>query len=191
MHILVLPDDDGTRHQLTNQSTDLVLSLGDLSDLVILQAARQARCNRIFAIKGNHDAAGPFHAPIVDLHLAVETLDGVRFGGFNGSWRYKPTGRFLYEQDEVERLLGGFPRVDVFVAHNSPWNIHECDTDAHQGFEAFNRYIKRIQPRLFLHGHQRVNQDTLIGLTHVVGILGQRQIEIRTPVRDAVVQPQS
>jgi Icc-related predicted phosphoesterase len=190
MNILVLADDDGTRHQLTNQPADLVLSLGDLSDLVILQIARKARCSRVFAVKGNHDSAGPFPSPIVDLHLAVQTVDGVRFGGFNGSWRFKPRGHFLYEQEEVEHLLGGFPSVDVFIAHNSPRNIHERDAEVHQGFDAFNGYIKQVQPRLFLHGHQHVNRDTIIGLTHVVGILGERRIEIRTPVRDADLEAQ-
>jgi Icc-related predicted phosphoesterase len=190
MNILVLADDDGTRHQLTDQPVDLVLSLGDLSDAVILQAARQARCSLIFAVKGNHDSAGPFPSPIVDLHLAVQTLDGIRFGGFNGSWRYKPRGHFLYEQEEVEGLLSGFPTVDVFVAHNSPRNMHELDTEFHIGFEAFNHYIKRVKPRLFLHGHQHANRDTLIGLTHIVGIVGQRRIEIRTPALGASVQAQ-
>ena len=184
MNILVLADDDGTRHQLTNQPADLVLSLGDLSDQIILNIAKQARCSRIFGVKGNHDSGRPFPRPIVYLHLVVQTVDWIRFGGFNGSWRYKPKGHFLYEQQEVERLLAEFPPVDVFVAHNSPRNIHECDTNAHQGFDAFISYIKRVQPRLFLHGHQHVNQDTIIGLTHVVGILGQRRIEIQTPPRD-------
>lgn len=59
----------------------------------------------------------------------------------------------LYEQEEVERLLSGFPSVDVFVAYNSPRNIHERNTEVHVGFEAFNRYIERAQPRPFIHGH--------------------------------------
>lgn len=178
MNLLVLSDDDGVRHDLTVQPADLVLSLGDVSDLVILEAAKQAQCGRIFAVKGNHDSGEAFPPPIVDLHLAVLTMGGVRFGGFNGSWRYKPRGHYLYEQEEVEDLLAGFPPVDVFIAHNSPRNMHERDTAAHVGFEAFNRYIERAQPRLFIHGHQHVNQDTLVGRTQVMGVFGQRRIQI-------------
>ena len=178
MKLLVLADDDGVRHELSSQPTDLLLCLGDLADLVILEAAKTAQCHRIFAVKGNHDGGGPFPTPIVDLHLAVQTIDGVRFGGFNGSWRYKPRGHYLYEQEEVADLLAGFPSVDVFLAHNSPRNIHERDTDVHVGFEAFNRYIERVQPRLFIHGHQHVNQDTLVGRTQVVGVFGQRRIQM-------------
>ena len=178
MNLLVLADDDGVGHDLTAQPADLVFSLGDVADLVILEAAKQAQCRRILAVKGNHDGGGPFTPPIVDLHLAVQTVDGVRFGGFNGSWRYRPIGHYLYEQDEAERLLAGFPPVNVFVAHNSPRNIHERDTEVHVGFEAFNRYIERAQPRLFIHGHQHVNQDTLVGRTRVVGVYGERRIQL-------------
>ncbi|MGO8928977.1 MAG: metallophosphoesterase family protein [Limisphaerales bacterium] len=178
MNLLVLADDDGVRHDLTAQPADLVISLGDVADLVILEAAKQAQCRRVFAVKGNHDGGGPFPPPIVDLHLAVQTVDGLRFGGFNGSWRYKPIGHYLYDQEEAEDLLAGFPPVEVFVAHNSPRNIHERDTEVHVGFEAFNRYIERAQPRLFIHGHQHVNQETLVGRTRVMGVFGQRRIQL-------------
>jgi predicted phosphodiesterase len=92
MNLLVLADDDGVHHDLTPQPADLVVSLGDVADLVILEAAKQAQCGRIFAVKGNHDGGGAFPPPIVDLHLAVQTVEGVRFGGFNRSWRHKPRG---------------------------------------------------------------------------------------------------
>ena len=52
------------------------------------------------------------------------------------------------------------------------------DDGVHVGFEAFNRYIERAQPRLFIHGHQHMNQDTLIGRTQVMGIFGQQRIQI-------------
>jgi predicted phosphodiesterase len=185
MKILVLADDDGVRQDLGHQPADLLISLGDLSDMVILQAAKQVGCKRIFAVKGNHDSGGPFPPPIIDLHFALQSVGAVSFGGFNGSWRYKPKGHFLYEQEEVDCLLAKFPPVDVFVAHNSPGGVHERDTEVHAGFEAFNGYIKRAQPRLFLHGHQHVNQDTLVGRTQVMGVYGQRRIEIRLPLLQA------
>jgi uncharacterized protein len=178
MILLVLADDDRVRNELTTQPVDLVLSLGDFADLVILEAATKAQCRHIFAVKGNHDSGGTFLPPIVDLHLTVQTVDGVSFGGFNGSWRYKPRGHYLYDQEEVECLLARFPAVDVFVAHNSPRNIHERDMEVHVGFEAFNRYIERAQPRLFMHGHQHANQETLVGRTQILGVYGQRRVQI-------------
>jgi uncharacterized protein len=189
MNLLGLADDDGVRHDLTAQPVDLVLSLGDVADLVILEAVKQPQCRCIFAVKGNHDGGGPFPPPIINLHLVVQILDGVPFGGFNGSWRYKPRGHYLYEQEEAERLLAGFPAVDVFGAHNSPRNVHERDTEVHVGFEAFSRYIDRAQPRLFIHGHQHVNQDTLIGRTQVMGSLASGAFKCDCRYRASGISP--
>lgn len=163
MHALVVADDDSfTKAQLSGFA-DVLISCGDLVDAIILQTARIARCSRIFAVKGNHDGARPFPAPIVDLHLRAESFSGLTFGGFCGSWRYKPRGNHLYGEDEVAAFLAAFPPVDVFVAHNSPRHIHDRDDDVHLGFEAFGGYIRRVQPRFFFHGHQHVNQETRIG----------------------------
>lgn len=178
MNLLLLADDDGIRHHLTAEPADLLISLGDIADVVITESARQADCTRVFAVKGNHDGGGSFPPPIIDLHLAVQTVNGVRFGGFNGCWRYKPRGHYLYQQHEVEEHLAAFPAVDVFVAHNSPWGIHERDTGVHIGFQAFNRYIERTRPRIFFHGHQHVNHVTQIGRTQIIGVYGQRRISL-------------
>ena len=71
----------------------------------------------------------------MDLHLRVVTLaNGLRIGGFNGSWKYKPRGHFLYDQDEAAVLLQQLPAVDILVTHNSPADVHERDADVHQGF---------------------------------------------------------
>lgn len=175
---LLLADEDGVRSDFSEEPADLVISLGDIADMVILEAAKKAHCPRILAVKGNHDGGGLFQPPIVDLHLSVQTVEGIRFGGFNGSWRYKPRGHYLYEQDEVEELLAGFPPVDIFVTHNSPRSIHERDEEVHVGFEAFNRYIERCHPRFLFHGHQHVDQETLVGHTQVIGVFGQRRMLI-------------
>jgi Icc-related predicted phosphoesterase len=178
MKILVLSDYDTFRYSLGKQSTDVLVSCGDITDQVILEAAETVQCSCIFAVKGNHDSPDPFLSPIVDLHLALHTFGGLRFGGFNGSWRYKPKGTYLYEQSEVEQLLQTFPPVDVFVAHNSPRQIHDRDDNVHLGFEAFVDYIHRTHPRLFIHGHQHMNQETCISGTKVIGVYGQKRLEI-------------
>lgn len=179
MTLLVLSDDEAARHKIQNERADVLVSCGDMADGVILQVAHAIGCSHIVAVKGNHDSGGPFPPPIVDLHLTTLTICGVRFGGFHGSWRYKPRGHYLYEQAEVERLLASFPSVDVFVAHNSPRHIHDRDDDVHFGFEAFARYIERAHPRLFIHGHQHVDQETRLGETRVIGVYGQRRLDIQ------------
>ncbi len=177
MKLLVIADDDSFAKTPSDRA-DILISCGDMADQVILQTAQAAQCSRVFAVKGNHDGAGPFPAPILDLHLRTESRGGLTFGGFCGSWKYKPRGHFLYEQDEVESLIAAFPAVDVFVAHNSPRHIHDRDDEVHLGFEAFVNYIRCAKPRFFFHGHQHISQETRIGETRVIGVYGRQTFEV-------------
>jgi Icc-related predicted phosphoesterase len=163
---------------------DLLISCGDVSDSFILQVAEMTLCRHIFAVKGNHDSSAQFPVPIEDLHLTVRELNGLKFGGFNGSWRYKPVGHFLYEQEEVEKALASFPPVDVFVAHNSPHLVHQRDDSVHVGFNAFNAYIERARPQVFIHGHQHVNAETLMAATRIIGAFGQRWVQMPSVHRE-------
>jgi Icc-related predicted phosphoesterase len=164
---------------------DLLISCGDIPDSFILRVAQMTLCRQIFGVKGNHDSGAGFHSGIKDLHLTVHEFDGLKFGGFNGCWRYKQEGYFLYEQEQVEKALESFPAVDVFVAHNSPHQIHQWDETVHVGFKAFNAYIERARPQIFIHGHQHVNAETLIGATRVIGVFGQKWIQMPFVHRDS------
>lgn len=178
MNLLIIADDEFVGNRVPDEPADLLVSLGDLPDAVILKIAERCGCRGILAVKGNHDAASAFPEPIRDLHRVIHEFEGVTFGGFAGSWKYKPRGHFMYEQEEVEAQLASFPAVDVFLAHNSPRLIHDRDDEVHLGFIAFNHYIQRAAPRLFLHGHQHHDDVTLIGRTNVIGTFGHRLIRI-------------
>ena len=154
MELLIIADDEFAALKAPATPVDLLLSLGDMPDQVILQVADRCGCREILAVKGNYDASAPFAQPIRDLHLTTFEFHGLTFGGFCGSWKYKPRGNYLFEQDQVERHLASFPPVDVFVAHNSPRSVHDRDDEVHLGFVAFSNYIARNKPKLFLHGHQ-------------------------------------
>jgi Icc-related predicted phosphoesterase len=176
MRALVIADEESEVHFDRELRADVLISCGDVSDSFILRIAEMTLCRHILAVKGNHDNAAPFKAPIKDLHLAVHKFGGLRFGGFNGGWRYKPRGHFLHDQAEVEKLLDSFPAVDIFVAHNSPRHVHEWDNRVHAGFKAFNAYVERAKPQVLVHGHQHVNAETLLGETRIIGVFGQRWI---------------
>jgi len=182
MNILVIADDDSFTKTPTRERADVLISCGDMADQVILQTAEATQCSRVFAVKGNHDGAGSFPTPIADLHLRTENIGGLSFGGVRGSWRYKPRGHFLYDEDEVAEFLATFPPVDVFVAHNSPRHIHDRDDEVHLGFEAFVGYIRRAQPRFFFHGHQHISEETRIDETRVIGVYGQQRFDIQAAV---------
>lgn len=179
MRILALADNDDFQWTGPAAAADLVLACGDVYDALILSAARGCTASQVFAVKGNHDPAGPFPAPIVDVHLRVVTLaNGLRVGGFNGCWRYKPVGPFLYEQEEAARLLQQLPAVDILITHNSPWGVHEVDDHVHQGFQALTDYLRRHAPRLLVHGHQHIRRETQVARTRVVGVFGHAFLDL-------------
>jgi Icc-related predicted phosphoesterase len=178
MKLLVIADNNDFVWSGAACDVDAIVSCGDAVDQLVLSAAKAVRCHAVFAVKGNHDADSPFPAPIIDLHLRVHTLDGIRFGGLNGSWKYKARGPFLYEQAEVTGLLQDYPAVDLFVSHNSPRSVHDKNDGIHFGFDGLLAYIHQHKPRLLIHGHQHVNTETTVGATRVVGVYGHRIIEL-------------
>jgi Icc-related predicted phosphoesterase len=174
MNLLIIADDEYVGRNAPESQADVLISCGDIPDETILQAASRCRCREILAVKGNHDSSGPFRQPIRDMHLATFQFRGVTFGGFCGSWKYKPKGNYLFEQSEVENMLAAFPPVDVFVAHNSPRLVHDRDDEVHLGFASFSNYIQRARPKFFLHGHQHQDVESIAGATRVIGTYGHR-----------------
>ena len=178
MRILVLSDIQDFHWKHGAGQADLILSCGDVSDQVILEAAEAYGCSTVFAVKGNHDRNIPFPEPIVDIHLHVQEIDDLKFGGLNGSWKYKPRGHFLYEQREVTGFLSSFPPVNVFLSHNSPRGIHDQEDEVHFGFEGLSAYIQRTKPRVVIHGHQHVNRESQLDFTRIIGVFGHKVIEV-------------
>lgn len=178
MTVVVIADDDSLICGLRADQVDLLISCGDLPDAAILRAMEYYRPKQVFAVKGNHDSAASFPPGVTDLHLQMKKVNGIRFGGFAGAWRYKPVGHHLFEQKEVSAMMKYFPSVDIFIAHNSPAGIHERDREVHQGFDGFTDYIERAKPQLIIHGHQHVDLSTVAGGTMIVGVYGERLFQI-------------
>lgn len=178
MRILAIADIDDFHWKRGSGQADVLLSCGDVSDQVILEAAEAYGCQAIFAVKGNHDTKTSFPEPIIDLHLKTREFGGFTFGGLNGSWRYKPVGHFLYEQEDVKEFLSEFPPVDIFVSHNSPRGIHDHEDEVHYGFDGLNSYITKAKPNVVIHGHQHVDRETPVAETRVIGVCGHKMIDM-------------
>lgn len=84
MRLLVIADIEDLRWKHGVGEADILLSCGDVSDHVIMDAADAFKCHAIFAVKGNHDSADPFPEPIVDLHRSSKKCLDVTFGGLKG-----------------------------------------------------------------------------------------------------------
>ena len=178
MRLLVLADIDDLHWHHGEGEAEVLVACGDVSDQVVLEAADAYGCSRIFAVKGNHDPETAFPKPIEPMHLKVREVEGVRFGGLNGGWKYKATGTFLYSQEQVSEALSAFAPVDVMIAHNSPRGLHDRDDGVHVGFEGLGDYLVRTSPRFLVHGHQHINKESTLGETRVIGVHGYRVIEV-------------
>ena len=178
MVILAIADIDESHWEHGSGQADVLLSCGDVSDQVILEAAGANARRAVFAVKGNHDRNAPFPVPMIDLHRQTQEHGGRRFGGLNGWWTYKLRGHFLHDQWEVEEILSAFPGVDILLCHNPPTGIHDQEDEVHYGFDGLNAYITRAKPKALIHGHQHVDEETTVGETRVIGVYGRKMIEI-------------
>lgn len=179
LNIIAIADDDSLVGKIEPVSdVDILLSLGDLYDVTLQKAIDIYAPEHVLAVRGNHCIDAEFPIPTIDLHLQIEERYGFTFGGFAGSWQYKKVGNHMYTQEAVHKLLQKFPAVDVFIAHNSPRGIHERDELIHQGFDAFLDYIDRQQPKYFFHGHQHCKSVSYRGKTCIIGVYGEKEIQI-------------
>ncbi|NNE93794.1 MAG: hypothetical protein HKN23_19255 [Verrucomicrobiales bacterium] len=179
MRIVAIADDDLKALEGLPESADLLVSLGDVSNETILEAASQTGAPRIFAVKGNHDSDADFPDGVIDLHRRAVRFQRWTFGGFGGCWKYKRKGHHLFEQEEVDLMLDGFPTIDIFIAHNSPAGVHERDDDVYRGFEAFTKLIEASEPYIFLHGHQHIQKNSRVEGTEVIGVFGNAVIDLK------------
>ncbi|MBI3893870.1 MAG: metallophosphoesterase family protein [Candidatus Wallbacteria bacterium] len=176
LHISDEPDELRDTAALAAESPDLILTSGDLPRWVYDRIRAAMPGVPFLGVRGNHDSPADL-TPEEDLHLRVVEFRGVRLGGFQGSWRYKPAGRYLYDEEQVEAALARHPGCDVFVTHNPPaLENHEVPDGVHDGFRAFVEYCSRHRVQLLLHGHSNVRAESRMGATRVLGTYGWRSL---------------
>lgn len=157
------PPKNSIRETVLKENIDLIITLGDLEYTQIAELDFITNIPKI-GVYGNHCTPG-YMEPlgITDLHLKITTINGLTFGGFEGSHRYKKDEfAKMYTQEEALELMNGFPYVDVFIAHSPPAAINDEDDPAHCGFLALRSYLDKNQPKYFLHGHTYPTQENLV-----------------------------
>ena len=170
------------------EAADCVISLGDLfwGDLAALEGMRKPK----MGVYGNH-CYPDYLADLgfENLHLRTATFGGLIFGGFQGCVRYKEGDAVMHTQEEAQKLLVDFPRVDVMVCHAPPLGVHdERDSISHVGFLALLGYCLKHNPKYLLHGHtypQTVTETdtgnfttTQLGETNVIYVQGLQTIDL-------------
>lgn len=157
------PPRKSIREMVSDEKIELIITLGDLEYTQIAELESIKDIPKI-GVYGNHCTPGYMELlGITDLHLKTTTINGLTFGGFDGSHRYK-RDEFakMYTQEEAIELMNEFPYVDVFIAHSPPDGINDEDDPAHKGLLALRQYIDRCKPKYFLHGHTYPTQENIV-----------------------------
>ena len=134
----------------------------------------------------------------VNIDGRVVWVKGLRIAGLGGSPRYTD-GPNQYTQAEMRfraarleigarlrSLLPPYPTrvrgVDVLLTHAPPLGVGDEDDPAHTGFKAFHGLVKRLKPRLLVHGHVHPYgkhvEDLRLEGTDVINAVGHRIIEL-------------
>jgi Icc-related predicted phosphoesterase len=209
--ILAVCDDVDSRlysHGTLRQRTrpDLILSCGDLPAYYLDYLVSSTNVP-LYAVHGNHDAPRPLEGSSAYEKCGATWLGGrgvrahggLLLAGFDGSLRYND-GPYQSSQTEMHAavrslvpwLLMNRVRhgryLDVLVTHAPPRGIHDQSDLCHTGFNAFNWFIGRFQPRYHLHGHihlydQRTKTVTQVGQTEIVNVYPFRELTLTIPVK--------
>lgn len=162
---------------------DIICTLGDL-DYFSLQELEKITGIPKIGVYGNHCSGNYFDSlGIYNTHMKTFKHKGIKFGGFEGSVRYKEsTYAKMYTQEEAIEMLKNFPMVDVFLSHSPPYGINdETNSSSHQGFIALKEYIENKKPKYFLHGHTYPAKENLVtnyNSTVIVYVYEDKIIEI-------------
>lgn len=140
---------------------DLIVGCGDLPKAYLEFLVTMAHCPLIY-VHGNHDGVYDHDPPegCICIDDRIYDCQGIRFFGLGGSFRYRPDGRYMYTEREMEKRIRrqrlsllrkkGF---DVLVTHAAPRGITDMDTPVHRGFACFLSLMDRYHPRYMIHGH--------------------------------------
>lgn len=168
---------------LSEHKVDVICTLGDLEFSQISELREVTDIPKI-GVYGNHCSGNYFESlGIRNMHLETLDLLGIRFGGFEGSVRYKESAwAKMYTQEEASALLAEFPHVDVMLAHAPPYGVNdEPDDPAHAGLIGLRTYVEREKPRYLMHGHTYPDPstaDTRLGETNIMYVYQDRILEI-------------
>ena len=183
------------------QDVDLILGCGDLP-YNYLEYLVSVLSVPLYYVPGNHDPAYNANQSLShaeggsNLDLKTALVNGLLLAGLGGCIRYRPDGVNQYTQGQafarayklLLRLLVNQVRfgrkLDVLISHSPPFEIHDDNSQAHQGLKALNFLIRIARPRYHFHGHTHFYRNNLedpvtqVGRTIVMNIFPYKELEI-------------
>ena len=177
---------------------DLILGCGDLPAYYLEYVECQFNVPLLY-VAGNHDPDNYQVPGGQDIDGHVTKVKDLVVTGLGGSRRYKADGRHQYSEAQMHfRLLPMLPRLllrrlrqgsgtDILVTHAPPRGIHDAADLAHTGFNAFQRLIRAVRPRLLLHGHVHLwsntqTRETSLDGTQILNVFPVRLIELEAAI---------
>ena len=143
---------------------DLMLSCGDLKASYLSFLVTMGR-SRLLYVRGNHDANYRTNPPegCECIEDKLVTVNGLRILGLGGSLWYNG-GANQYTERQMRRRLwragwavrraGG---VDIVLTHAPPRGYGDAEDAAHRGFECFEDFLNKYEPKYLVHGHVHMN----------------------------------
>jgi hypothetical protein len=135
----------------------------------------------------------PCPAGCTNMDGRLADVAGLRVCGLGGSMRYS-RGPNQYSEAEMRRrvrLVAAKARarhplrpraVDLFIAHSPLRGVGDEDDLAHRGFDAFHRLVRKLKPKVMVHGHihpyGRARRDHRLASTRVINAVGRRVLEM-------------
>lgn len=187
LRLLVIADrapSKPVRELIAATPVDAIVTLGDL-ELSMIRDLELITDIPKLGVYGNH-CSGSYMGDVglTNMHLNTMTINGITFGGFEGSVRYKDSAYAkMYTQEEASALLKDFPHVDVILTHCPPYGINDDRSElAHTGFQGLLTYIEEKAPAYLFHGHTYPSDTELVKqylTTKIEYVYGERIVDIQ------------
>jgi len=183
------------------KDVDFILGCGDLP-YTYLEYLVSVINVPLYYVPGNHDPVYNSYHPLSyaeggsNLDLKTAHVKGLLLAGFGGSIRYRPDGVNQYTQRQaffrayrlliqlIYKQIHFGRKLDILISHSPPFEIHDDESQAHQGLKALNFLIRSVHPRYLFHGHThffRYNLEdniTKVESTTVMNIFPYKVIEL-------------
>jgi len=138
-------------------------------------------------LSAKFDGSGP--PGCVNVDGRIDQAAGIWVAGLGGSIRYNEgpnqytQGQMRWRSRKLEwRARLRRRRIDILLTHAPPAGLGDAADPAHVGFEAFNRLVLELRPRMHIHGHVRKfgpkSEDLRRGETVTVNAIPYRLLEL-------------
>ncbi len=141
---------------------DLCCALGDISykdyEIILKYVPKE----RIVALLGNHDEFDILKKlELHDLNGKVITVNGIRIGGIQGSYKYKTNNFPAFTHEESIKFLNEMEEVDILLSHSGPFLDFNNDP-VHNGLKGITEYLYKNHVPYNIHGHNHKNEDMFL-----------------------------